>query len=51
LVLSAHSFPHSVIAQKHGGIIGYFENFVLSLNGSLIFDRKEKDDRSVLAHK
>ena len=51
LVLSSHSFPHAIIAQKHGGIIGYFEDFVLSLNGSLVFDRKQKDDRSFLAYK
>ena len=51
LVLSAHMFPHAIIAQKHGGIIGYFEDSVLSLNGSLMFNRNEKDDRSVLAKK
>ncbi|TPX57440.1 hypothetical protein PhCBS80983_g03830 [Powellomyces hirtus] len=51
LVLSAHDFPHATVAQKHGGIIGYFEDKVLTLNGSLMFNRSEKNDRTVLAQK
>ncbi|TPX61801.1 hypothetical protein SpCBS45565_g07169 [Spizellomyces sp. 'palustris'] len=51
LVLSAHDFPHATVAQKHGGVIGYFEDKVLTLNGSLMFNRNEKNDRSVLAEK
>ncbi|KAI9091286.1 hypothetical protein DFS34DRAFT_635593 [Phlyctochytrium arcticum] len=51
LVLSAHDFPHATVAQKHGGVIGYFEDRVLTLNGSLMFNRNEKNDRSVLAQK
>ena len=51
LVLSANVFPHATVAQKHGGVIGYFENSILTLNGSLMFNRNEKSDRSVLAQK
>ncbi|KAI8928035.1 hypothetical protein BC831DRAFT_434504 [Entophlyctis helioformis] len=47
----AHSFPHATVAQKHGGLIGYFEESVLTLNGSLMFNRSEKNDRAVLARK
>ncbi|KAI8820649.1 uncharacterized protein EV422DRAFT_557304 [Fimicolochytrium jonesii] len=51
LVLSANDFPHATVAQTHGGIIGYFEHSVLTLNGSLMFNRNEKNDRTVLAQK
>lgn len=51
IVLSAHDFPHATVAQKHGGVIGYFEDKVLTLNGSLMFNRNEKNDRTVLAKK
>ena len=51
LVLSAHDFPHATVAQNHGGIIGYFEHSVLTLNGSLMFNRNEKNDRTKLAMK
>ncbi|KAL2917349.1 hypothetical protein HK105_203013 [Polyrhizophydium stewartii] len=51
VILSAHSYPHATVAQKHGGLIGYFEHSVLTLNGSLMFNRNEKKDRSVLARK
>ncbi|KAJ3021088.1 hypothetical protein HKX48_009261 [Thoreauomyces humboldtii] len=51
LVLSAHDFPHATVAQKQGGIIGYFEDSVLTLNGSLMFNRNEKNDRTVLPQK
>ncbi|EGF78871.1 hypothetical protein BATDEDRAFT_20142 [Batrachochytrium dendrobatidis JAM81] len=51
VILSANEFPHATVAQKHGGLIGYFEHSVLTLNGSLMFNRNEKNDRSVLARK
>ncbi|TPX47892.1 hypothetical protein SeLEV6574_g02393 [Synchytrium endobioticum] len=46
IVLSANDFPHAVIAQSHGGILGFFLKSVLALNGSLIFDRAAKHDRT-----
>ncbi|TPX35569.1 hypothetical protein SmJEL517_g02086 [Synchytrium microbalum] len=45
IVLSANGFPHAVIAQSHGGVLGFFLKSVLALNGSLIFDRAAKNDR------
>ncbi|KAH6593467.1 hypothetical protein BASA61_004304 [Batrachochytrium salamandrivorans] len=51
VILSAHEFPHATVAQTHGGLIGYFEHSVLTLNGSLMFNRNEKNDRSVLSRK
>ncbi|KAJ3105033.1 hypothetical protein HDU97_008641 [Phlyctochytrium planicorne] len=51
IVLSAHDFPHATVAQTHGGLIGYFEHSVLTLNGSLMFNRNEKKDRNVLTQK
>ncbi|KAJ3276228.1 hypothetical protein HDV01_005676 [Terramyces sp. JEL0728] len=51
IVLSAYGFPHATVAQKQGGIIGYFQKHILNLNGSLNFDRSQKHDRSVIAHK
>ncbi|KAJ3219996.1 hypothetical protein HDU67_007729 [Dinochytrium kinnereticum] len=51
IVLSAHDFPHATVAQTHGGLIGYFEHSVLTLNGSLMFNRNEKKDRKILTQK
>jgi 1-acyl-sn-glycerol-3-phosphate acyltransferase len=51
VILSAHVYPHATISQKHGGIIGYFQRSILSLNGSLMFNRNQKDDRTWLAKK
>ncbi|KAI9332316.1 hypothetical protein DFJ73DRAFT_63432 [Zopfochytrium polystomum] len=51
IVLSAHDFPHATVAQTHGGLIGMFEHSVLTLNGSLMFNRNEKKDRGVIAQK
>ncbi|KAJ3289053.1 1-acylglycerol-3-phosphate O-acyltransferase 6 (lysophosphatidic acid acyltransferase, zeta) [Borealophlyctis nickersoniae] len=51
ILLSAHDFPHATVAQTHKGIIGYFEHSVLTLNGSLMFNRNEKNDRTILAQK
>lgn len=45
IVLSADSFVHSTVAQKHGGIIGWFETSILTLVGSLTFDRTSKGER------
>ncbi|KAJ3261356.1 hypothetical protein HK103_005964 [Boothiomyces macroporosus] len=51
IVLSSHGFPHATVAQRQGGIIGYFQKNILKLNGSLNFDRSQKNDRSVIAQK
>ena len=51
IILSADQFPHATVAQTHGGLIGYFEHSVLTLNGSLMFNRSEKNDRTLLAKK
>ncbi|KAJ3314622.1 hypothetical protein HDU76_002375, partial [Blyttiomyces sp. JEL0837] len=51
IVLSAHDFPHATVAQTHGGLIGMFEHSVLTLNGSLMFNRNEKKDRGLISQK
>ncbi|KAJ3240755.1 1-acylglycerol-3-phosphate O-acyltransferase 6 (lysophosphatidic acid acyltransferase, zeta) [Chytriomyces hyalinus] len=51
IVLSAHDFPHATIAQTHSGLLGMFEHSVLTLNGSLMFNRNEKNDRKLIAAK
>ncbi|KAI8900121.1 hypothetical protein BC833DRAFT_537188 [Globomyces pollinis-pini] len=51
LILSADAYPHATVAQRHGGLIGYFQKHILSSNGSLIFERSQKNDRTVLARK
>ncbi|KAJ3338338.1 hypothetical protein HDU93_009638 [Gonapodya sp. JEL0774] len=48
LVLCAYDFPHAVIMQKQGGLFGFFQKHVLRLNGSVCFDRKDKNDRSAI---
>jgi hypothetical protein len=49
--LSADAFPHATVAQQHGGILGFFQKKILTLNGSLMFNRAEKKDRSLVAKK
>ncbi|KXS20853.1 acyltransferase-domain-containing protein [Gonapodya prolifera JEL478] len=49
IVLCAYDFPHAVIMQKQGGLFGFFQKHVLRLNGSVYFDRKDKNDRSAIA--
>lgn len=59
IVLSAHDFPHSTVAQKQSkksvvmleGILGFFLESVLTLNGSLLFNRGKKKDRDIVASK
>jgi hypothetical protein len=51
LVLSSHEFPHAVIMQKQGGLMGWFQRYILRLNGSLVFERKLKNDRITLVKK
>jgi glycerol-3-phosphate O-acyltransferase 3/4 len=46
IVLSSYKFPHATIAQKHGGIMGWFQNHVLNLNGSLVLERGCENQRS-----
>ncbi|KAI8802446.1 hypothetical protein BJ742DRAFT_833103 [Cladochytrium replicatum] len=46
LVLSSHIYPHATVAQRTGGVMGYFLDRVLKLNGTLAFNRNEKNDRS-----
>ncbi|KAJ3302270.1 hypothetical protein HDV03_005209 [Kappamyces sp. JEL0829] len=51
LILSADRFPHATVAQRHNGLIGWFQKHILALNGSLVFERAQKNDRIVLAKK
>ncbi|KAJ1542588.1 1-acylglycerol-3-phosphate O-acyltransferase 6 (lysophosphatidic acid acyltransferase, zeta), partial [Nowakowskiella sp. JEL0078] len=51
IVLSAHNFPHATIAQKQGGLFGFFLESVLKLNGTLQFNRNERSDRALISKK
>jgi 1-acyl-sn-glycerol-3-phosphate acyltransferase len=51
LILSADSFPHATVAQRHNGLFGLFQKHILALNGSLVFERSQKNDRLALAQK
>ncbi|KAJ3380456.1 hypothetical protein HDU92_005967, partial [Lobulomyces angularis] len=48
IVLSSHMSPHATVAQTHGGLFGFVQRSVLTLNGSLSFNRNEKKDRSAI---
>ena len=50
-VLSSYQIPHATVAQQHKGLMGLMQTYVLSLNGSLMFQRSVKGDRSQLAKK
>lgn len=49
LVVSADSYPHATVAQRHNGLIGFFQKHILSLNGSLLFERGQKEDRAIIS--
>ncbi|KAJ3212366.1 hypothetical protein HK099_007752, partial [Clydaea vesicula] len=51
IVLSSHMSPHATVAQTHGGLFGFVQRSVLTLNGSLSFNRNEKKDRSAITRK
>lgn len=51
ILLSAHGLPHATLAQIHGGLFGVLQRYVLSLNGSLFFNRNESKDRLAVLHK
>lgn len=50
-LISSHLFPHATVAQSHGGLFGILQRNILSLTGSLSFQRSEKKDRSKLVKK
>jgi 1-acyl-sn-glycerol-3-phosphate acyltransferase len=51
VILSSHGTPHATVAQKHSGMLGFFLGTVLTLNGSVLFNRNEKKDRELVANK
>lgn len=46
MVLSSHKFSHACISEGHGGLFGFILMKILSENGSIGFNRSEKQDRS-----
>lgn len=51
MVLSSHKFSHACISEGHGGLFGFILMKILSKNGSLGFNRSEKQDRSQILRK
>ncbi|KAI9137127.1 hypothetical protein BKA69DRAFT_1020261, partial [Paraphysoderma sedebokerense] len=51
IILSGDQFPLAVISQVHGGILGFIQKNILSLNGSVTFQRKDKSARGTVAQK
>eukprot|EP01137_Pigoraptor_chileana_P006431 Opistho-2@50818 len=43
--------PYSLVGQKHGGVIGFFQDYVLGSMNCLWFDRMEANDRVVVARR
>ncbi len=50
-LISGHGAPHATVAQTHGGLFGILQQYVLSLNGSLFFNRNEGKDRIAVREK
>ena len=48
IVVSAQNYPHATIAQRPSGILGIFMKYVLSAHGSVMFERKERRDRTLI---
>lgn len=51
LILSSDKFSHAAVAQQQGGLYGFLQKEVLTLNGSLMFNRNEKRDRTFISKK
>ena len=51
ILLSSHKIPHATVAQTHGGLFGIVQQYILSVIGSLSFQRNEKKDRTWLTKK
>ena len=49
ILLSSHEFPHATLAQVHGGLFGIFQHYLLSVMGSLAFNRDEQRDRILVS--
>lgn len=45
VVLSSHKFSHACIAEGHGGLFGFILSRILRENGSIGFNRSDKQDR------
>eukprot|EP01136_Pigoraptor_vietnamica_P006670 Opistho-1_new@39864 len=43
--------PYSLVGQKHGGVIGFFQDYVLASMNCLWFDRMEANDRVAVARR
>ncbi|RVD91856.1 1-acyl-sn-glycerol-3-phosphate acyltransferase [Tubulinosema ratisbonensis] len=46
LVLSSHKFAHASVAESHGGLFGFLYKSILTKNGSLLFKRSDRNDRT-----
>jgi len=51
IVILQQNFCFSIVGQKHPGIIGFFQDYVLSCLGCLWFDRKDSKDRATISRK
>jgi hypothetical protein len=51
IVLSANKFPHATVSQNQGGLFGFFQKHILKLNGSINFNRADRNDRQLVSRK
>jgi len=51
IVVLSQNFSYSVLGQKHPGLIGFFQNYVLASLEPLWFDRKDSADRLAISKK
>ena len=51
ILLSSFKFPHATVAQVHGGLFGIFQHYLLSIMGSLAFNRDEQRDRILISER
>jgi len=51
IILSADEFPHAVLQQSHGGLLGCLQRTILDATGSICFDRSNPHERSKMKQK
>ncbi|KAF7728010.1 1-acylglycerol-3-phosphate O-acyltransferase 6 (lysophosphatidic acid acyltransferase, zeta) [Apophysomyces ossiformis] len=49
ILVSAHKFPNAVVMARHGGALGFLQNYGLNFLNSMTFDRANTEERKALA--
>ncbi|KAL0090135.1 hypothetical protein J3Q64DRAFT_1728436 [Phycomyces blakesleeanus] len=51
ILLSANRFPNAVVMARHGGALGFLQNYGLNFLHSMTFDRSNMEERRLLSER